>query len=82
MQQQQTFGQVLRAEIRAEMGRQDVNQTELARRLGWQGSMLSRRLAGKIELSIFEVEQIAAALEVPVTQFGWTPATRPKTRAS
>jgi transcriptional regulator with XRE-family HTH domain len=76
MQQQQTFGQVLRAEIRAEMGRQDINQTELARRLGWHQSVLSRRLAGKIGLSIFEVEQIAAALDVPITQFGWAPEAR------
>ena len=80
MQEQQTFDQILRGEIKAEMARQDVTQRELSQRLGWQQSALSRRLAGKLDLTITELEQIAAALEVPVTQFGWQQQQHPIVR--
>ena len=56
-------------EIRAELARQRLTHRELAERVGIQPSGISRRLDGEIPLKVSEVEQIAAALGVPVTQF-------------
>ena len=56
-------------EIRAELARQRLTNRELAERVGIQPSGISRRLDGEIPLKVSEVEQIAAALGVSVTQF-------------
>lgn len=56
--------------INAILDEQGVTKTELARRLGWERMTLVRRLApGKYstDLSVPELEAIAAALGVPVT---------------
>jgi transcriptional regulator with XRE-family HTH domain len=68
---QQTFEDVAIAEIKAEMARQDITQTELARRLGWEKSAVSRRFSRKIPIRAHEIDDIAKALGVEVTQFGW-----------
>lgn len=61
------------AEVRAEMFRQGLSQQALADLLGWPQPRLSRRIAdGKtalIPLDVVELEAIAVALGVPVTQF-------------
>jgi len=66
--QQADFNERVSAEIRAEMGRKRMTQEELARRIGWQGSQLSRRLSGLIQFRTAEVESIARALDVPLDQ--------------
>lgn len=55
-------------EIRAELARQRVTQTELVRRLGVSRPWLVRRLSGETPLSMTDVATIAELLEVPVTQ--------------
>ncbi len=50
------------AEIRAELGRQDITQDDLAHRVGMSPSALSRRLAGLQPFELQELEAIAAAL--------------------
>lgn len=54
-------------QIRAEMGRQELTQTMLAERLGWQQQRLGRRLTAAVAVDATELEQIAAALGVPVS---------------
>ena len=56
------------AEIRDEMKRQSVSQRELARRVGWAQSQLWKRLRGLVPYRTDEIERIARALDVPVSQ--------------
>lgn len=65
---QLTFNQIVAAEIRAEMGRQDISQAGLAAELGWAQSQLSRRLRGLVAFSTDEIERIALWLDVPIRQ--------------
>lgn len=53
------------AEIRAEMGRQSVNQSELARRIGEGQPWVNRRVKGDVALDFDDIERIASALDVP-----------------
>lgn len=55
-------------EIRAEMSRQGVTQEALAARLGWTQRRISYRLTADHPVDATELEEIAAALDVPVTQ--------------
>lgn len=57
------------AEIRAELGRQRLSQTDLARRLGVSRPWVSRRLSGQTALSIADIARIADDLGVAVTHF-------------
>lgn len=63
-----TVGATLIAEIRAEMARQRLTQTELARRLGHRQDWLSRRLTGRVELNLGEIDAIAGVLGVPAAR--------------
>jgi transcriptional regulator with XRE-family HTH domain len=56
------------SEVRAEMARRSLTQTDLAARLGWNQSMLSRRLSGEVAFSTTDIEQLANALSVPLGQ--------------
>jgi transcriptional regulator with XRE-family HTH domain len=56
------------AEIRAELGRQNISRTELARRMGVERMWLYHRLSGSTLLRVDDIERIAAALGVPVAQ--------------
>jgi len=56
------------AEVRAEIGRQDLSQEALAKALGWESSKLRRRLKGRVSWSVDEIERIAAILDVPRSQ--------------
>lgn len=67
----QTFVDVAIAEIKAEMARQDLSQTELGERLGWGQTTVSKRLTGTVPLRVTEIEQIAEALGVSLEQLGW-----------
>jgi transcriptional regulator with XRE-family HTH domain len=53
--------------IRHILDEQGINHSELARRLKWDRMKVQRRMTGGAELTVAELEQIAAALGVPVT---------------
>lgn len=78
---QQTFEDVVIAEIKAEMARQDMTQAELARRLGWIQTSVSKRLTRKVQLRAQDIEKIAEALGVSLSDLGW-PFQTPRRRAS
>lgn len=46
-----------------------ITQTDLALRLGWGRMQVHRRLSGNAELTVAELEQIAAVLDLPASQF-------------
>lgn len=56
-------------EIAALLEQQRVSQRELARRLGVSQPWVRERLIGETSISVGDIEAIAAALGVPVTQF-------------
>ena len=55
-------------EIKAEMARQGINQSELGELVGRTQNAISRRLTGKVQFSMGEIEEIAQALDVTVDQ--------------
>lgn len=57
-----TYSETVLGEIRAEMSRKRLSQDALASRLGWTQQFVSRRLNGRTDLKITELEQIADAL--------------------
>lgn len=65
-----TYSETVVAEIRAEMARQGLSQTGLAKRLDWKQQYLSRRLTGHQSLTLDELEQIALALQVSLADLG------------
>jgi len=44
-----------------------INKSELARQLGWGRMQVHRRLNGEADLTVAELEEIAAVLDVPVS---------------
>jgi transcriptional regulator with XRE-family HTH domain len=56
------------AEVRAELGRQQLTQGQLAIRLHWSRMMLHRRLSGVTPWSTDDLEQIARVLGRPVSE--------------
>jgi len=54
------------SEIRAMMGRLNVNRAELARRLGVEDSWVGKRLNGRTEISLSDFDRIARALNVGI----------------
>lgn len=54
------------SEIRAMMGRLNVNRAELARRLNVEDSWVGKRLNGRTEISLSDFERIARALRVGI----------------
>jgi transcriptional regulator with XRE-family HTH domain len=63
-----TLTTLVAAEIRAWMGRLDVRQSELARRMGENDQWLSIRLKGRTPINLNELQRIADALDVPLIQ--------------
>lgn len=53
--------------VRAEMARQGLTQEELAIELGWTQRRVSYRLTADHPIDATELEQIAAALGVPLS---------------
>lgn len=68
----------IRREIRAEMARQGMSQMKLGEALGCAQNAVSRRLTGKVNFSLSEIEQIAEVLDVPVDQLMPRPRLRKK----
>ena len=57
------------AEVRAEMGRQNLSQQVIGEALGMSRQNAGRRLNGIIPFDVSELEKIATLLGVPVAQF-------------
>lgn len=80
-----TITEQVAAEIRAQMGRRNVKQSELARTLGVTEMWLSRRLRGKQALDLEDLEKISRALECRIIDLlpsGGNAATREKPQAA
>ena len=61
-----SFSERVAAEIRVEMARQDIRQSQLARRLGENDTWLSVRLRGRQEIGVNDLARIATALDVEI----------------
>lgn len=61
-----TLTSLVAAEIRAWMGRLDVRQSELARRMGENDQWMSMRLKGRTPIDLNELQRIATALGLSV----------------
>lgn len=64
-----TYNDRVAAEVRAELGRQQMSQLMLAALLGVSQSYVSRRLHGEAPFSTTDLERIADALRVPIETF-------------
>ena len=53
--------------IRHEMTQRNVSQRGLARLLGWDPIFTHRRISGAVELTVPELQSVAAALGVPLS---------------
>lgn len=60
---------VVAAEVRAELARQQLSGVRAARQLGWTQNYISVRLRGVVPFSLADLEAMADLLEVPVTKF-------------
>lgn len=56
-------------EIKVWMARRRINQSELAAKLGVQQSWVSKRLAGKVALTVGDLAAVADVLDVPASEF-------------
>lgn len=63
----QTTTERLAANLRAELARRKISGRQLSVALDWKPSNTSRRLSGRQPLSVDELTQVAAYLEVPLT---------------
>lgn len=77
-----TLTSLVAAEIRALMGRQDVRQSELARRMGESDQWMSMRLKGRTPIDVNELQRIAVALGVRVHELLPPPDVAAKARIS
>ena len=55
--------------IKAEMERQSIRQSAVAKRLGMSQGAVSRRIVGVVPFDVAELEKLARLLDVPVTYF-------------
>jgi transcriptional regulator with XRE-family HTH domain len=65
----QNLAEHVAGQMRAEMARQKVSTSELARRLDRNESWVRRRIHGQYEIALGDLQEIAAALELPVGFF-------------
>lgn len=54
------------AEVRAELARRKVNQTQIAMLLGISQAGVSRRLLGQTPMDVNEIAAIAEFLDIPI----------------
>jgi transcriptional regulator with XRE-family HTH domain len=54
--------------VRAEMGRQNVTQVQLAGAMSLTQAAISRRLTGKVPFNVQELADLAVFLDVPVSR--------------
>ena len=76
MDDTQTLGEYVAGEIRANLARRRITGRDLAAKLRVSRSWVSYRLTGTTEISLSDLEQIAAALEVDVSDLLPRPARR------
>lgn len=69
MSARETANDYVAEELRAELGRQRVSVSELARRMDVEQSWLHKRLTGIIPLRVGEVIEIAGLLKIPLERF-------------
>lgn len=66
MRDNESLSDLAAEEIRAQLGRRNMNKSELARKLGVSHTWVTNRLTGAQEIGLNDLEQIAAALGVSV----------------
>lgn len=59
----------VRTEIAVWMRRRELTQDELAAKIGVGQSWVSKRLTGKVSISVDDLESFALALGVPAAEF-------------
>ena len=64
MSENPSFNDVLAGEIRAELARRDITQSDFAKKLGWSPAYLSRRMSGEVPFDADEIDQIAEWLGI------------------
>lgn len=65
----QILPEFIAREVRAEMARQRVTQSQMAQWLGISQPQVAARLNDEIEFRPSELDKIAEAMDVPVTRF-------------
>lgn len=63
-----TYADSIAGNIRAEVSRREINQTDLARHLDMSQAQLSNRLRGRIEFRPSEIEKIAEFMSVDIEE--------------
>ena len=61
------FPERVRANVRAEVARAGLSQTDLAEGLHTTQQAISRRMSGKVPFDVAEIEAIAEFLGIPVS---------------
>jgi hypothetical protein len=56
-------------EVRAEMARQNVRGTWMAKQMGMTQSAWSRRVTGELPFDIDQLDRVAGLLDVPISRF-------------
>lgn len=62
-----TYADSIAGNVRAEMSRRQVIQSELANKIGMSQAQLSYRLNGRVEFKPSEIEKIAQLFDVPIS---------------
>jgi hypothetical protein len=65
--------ELVAAEVRAELARQQLSGVRAARELGWTQNYISVRLRGTVPFDVNDLIKIANLLEVPVERFFQVP---------
>lgn len=61
-----TYADSIAGNVRAEMSRRQVTQSELANKIGMSQAQLSYRLNGRVEFKPSEIEKIARLFDLPI----------------
>jgi transcriptional regulator with XRE-family HTH domain len=64
-----TDAALVAAAVRAEAARKGLSQRALAKQLGWEPTLLQRRMAGHVSFRADELRAIAKQLGVPPSRF-------------
>lgn len=63
----QSLAEYVPVELRVEMARRKISNSELARRLGTDDTWVGRRLNGATAITLGDLDRMAAAIGCPVT---------------
>jgi transcriptional regulator with XRE-family HTH domain len=63
-----TAVQRIAATVRAEAARRNITQAQIGERLGFSQTFVSRRLLGRVEFSISELEALADMFDMPLSE--------------